>query len=548
MKSEKLTLYYIAKYTNYELLIDSLTLTNQLGAWKANKKSERSIKLKIIRTKILYAIIFGILPIFPLLGYFEIADLLINTPISAEIIIFHGVLYFGLFFILQFINFFLMGMLETGMIMSGRIFEWFETLPIPRSKLKKIVFITIFRTFDIPIIVIIMGFPITMLISTSNIIIFLISLGISILTTFFAFCLLILIGGKINRALDVNEINSRRSNIIRLFSIFSYVVIILGSIYLIQWASSSIDTFFRMFLSIRNPGATNMVLSAIPYPFNPSYLIVNLIVFDRVPSELWVSSLIGLFILALMTWWVYKRALNQIEKLTFSKFRSPKESHASKHEKKEFKVKIRSVSTIRAFLRKDLVIFSHDLKTFMTIITSVILSFIYSFYFNFGIIGGNVPSENLIYMNLIGMLLFHPILSGMLVYSILSIEDSGQSVITSLPIIPRDLAKAKLVLIFTIQTIALFLPILMYIPDQKFMSMLVATLIALPFVWMLLMLIFELRVNFFGKKRNYYTMEIVKPENVLTKWILIISIEYIISFWIISFTITFYTFNNSIAL
>ncbi|MHA2217253.1 MAG: CPBP family glutamic-type intramembrane protease, partial [Candidatus Hodarchaeales archaeon] len=38
------------------------------------------------------------------------------------------------------------------------------------------------------------------------------------------------------------------------------------------------------------------------------------------------------------------------------------------------------------------------------------------------------------------------------------------------------------------------------------------------------------------------------PENVLTKWILIISIEYIISFWIISFTITFYTFNNSIAL
>ncbi|MHA2197186.1 MAG: CPBP family glutamic-type intramembrane protease [Promethearchaeota archaeon] len=548
MKSEKLSLYNIAKYSNYELLIDSLILTNQLGAWEEKKKNKRSIKIKVIRTKVLYAIIFGILPIFPLLGYFEISDLLLYAPISIEIIIFHGVLYFGLFFILQFINFFLMGMLETGMIMSGRIFEWFETLPIPRSKLKKIVFITIFRTFDVPIVVIILGFPIIMLVATSSIIIFFICLGISVLNTFFSLCILILIGGKINRALDVNEINSRRSNLIRLLSIFSYVVIILGSIYLIQWASSSIDIFFRMFLNVRNPNTTNMILSAIPFPLNPSYLILNLIVFDRVPSGLWVSSLVGLIIFGIITYWVFTKSMNQLEKLTFSRFRSPKESKISDQTKKAIRVKIKSISPFKAFLRKDLMIISHDLKTFMTIITTVILSFIYSFYYNIGNIGQVVPLENLIYMNLIGMLLFHPILSGMLVYSIFSIEDSGQSVITSLPIISRDLANAKLLFIFTIQTIAMFLPILMYIPDQKFTQMLVVTLIGSPFVWMFLILIFELRINFFGKKRNYYTLEVVKPENALVKWTLIISIEYIISFWITSFIITFYMFNNSTVL
>ncbi len=165
MRSEKLSLYYLAKYTNHELLIDEIILTkgeNQLETKSQNKGKNRSIKIKIIRTKIFYAIIFGILPITPLLGYFQIADLLLECGISPDIITFHGSLFISLFFILQFFNFFLMGMLETGMIMSGRIFEWFQTLPITKKKLKKLVFLTIFRSFDIPIIVIMIAFPLIM--------------------------------------------------------------------------------------------------------------------------------------------------------------------------------------------------------------------------------------------------------------------------------------------------------------------------------------------------------------------------------------------------
>ena len=64
MRNEKLTLYYLAKYTNHELLIDEIVLTkgeNQLESLSSNKAKNRSIKIKIIRTKIFYAIIFGIL-------------------------------------------------------------------------------------------------------------------------------------------------------------------------------------------------------------------------------------------------------------------------------------------------------------------------------------------------------------------------------------------------------------------------------------------------------------------------------------------------------
>ena len=544
MTSEKLALYYIAKYTNHELLIDGLVLTNQLGSWEKSKKRKRSMTLKIIRMKIFYAVIFGILPIIPLLGYFQIADFLINSLISVEIIIFHGSLYFGLFFLLQFFNFFLMGMLETGMIMSGRIFEWFETLPIKREKLKKIVFLTIFRSFDLPIIVIVMAFPIVLLMGTSNIFIFIISIGISILNVLFSLSILILVGGRVNRVLDVNEINSRRSYTIRLFNIISYIIITLGSMYLIQWAFSSIDVFFRLFLNIQNPEMTNIFLSSIPYPFNQSYLILNLIVSDRTPLELWFSSIIGLIIFFVLTWGLFTKALQQLEKLTFSKFRSPKEKKPSKKSEKEVEVKIKSRSPVRAYLRKDLVLITHDLKTFLAIVTSVILSFIYIFYFNLGSIGQEIHIISVVYTNLIGMLIFHPILSAMLIYSILSLEDSGQSVLTALPVIPREQAKTKLFLIFTIQTIAIFLPNLMFVNDPNSSGLILATFAALPFMWIFLMIVFELKISFFGKIGERYVLKEVKPENKLFKWVLLLCIQYTLSFWIVSFVILFFLYRN----
>ncbi|MFX1324612.1 MAG: hypothetical protein ACFE8N_06635 [Promethearchaeota archaeon] len=539
MRNNKLTLYYIAKYTNYELLVDELILTkstNQSDSLEKIKRRKKSIQFKIFRMKILYAIIFGILPIAPLLGYFEIADYLINTLLSVEVIIFHGSLFIGLFFTLQFFNFFLMGMLETGMIMTGRIFEWLETLPLPRDKLKKIVLITLFRSFDIPIIVIIMAFPIVMLIGTANILIFFISIGISLLNVFFSFSLLIIIGGRINRVLDINEINSRRSYTIRVFNIISYIIIILGSMYLIQYAITSIDLFFRLFLNIRSPSLTNTILSIIPYPFNPSYFVLAFMIPSRVPLNLWLSTILGLVIFAGITWWIYSKALNQLEKLTFSKFRSTKEGFALKKPKKEVKVKIKRTSPFTAHLKKDLVLITHDLKTFMTVITSIILSFLFTYYYITGTMASTIYVENLIYINWVGLLLISPVISGMLIFSFLSLEDSGQSILISLPIVPRDQAKAKFFLIFIIQTIATILPNLMYIESEYFRDLFLSTLGALPLVWTLLLLLFEMKISYFGKKKYQYVIEEVKPNNRMFKWVMIMSLQYILSFWLISFT------------
>ncbi|KKL50389.1 hypothetical protein LCGC14_2305950, partial [marine sediment metagenome] len=48
-----------------------------------------------------------------------------------------------------------------------------------------------------------------------------------------------------------------------------------------------------------------------------------------------------------------------------------------------------------------------------------------------------------------------------------------------------------------------------------------------------------MKILFFGKFRNSYKIENINPENRSFKWTLIICIDYIILFWIISFVLIF---------
>ncbi len=61
---------------------------------------------------------------------------------------------------------------------------------------------------------------------------------------------------------------------------------------------------------------------------------------------------------------------------------------------------------------------------------------------------------------MISILIFTPIISGMLLYGVLNVEISGESVITSLPIKPRNQIAGKLFLMMIIQTLAVLSPLL----------------------------------------------------------------------------------------
>ncbi|MFW9937102.1 MAG: type II CAAX prenyl endopeptidase Rce1 family protein [Candidatus Thorarchaeota archaeon] len=530
MKVKRLKLFSLAKVSTREVLIQEeiqYSDAYRLKFFENIKKSQKFIRNKIIATKIFGAIIFGVLPVIPLLTYLQIVRYLNNNIIPNDIVVFGGTIIFSVFFLVQFFNFFLLGMISTTMIMSGKIFEWYESLPITRDTLKKLVFLTIFRSLDLPIIIIIFAFPIVMFIGTLDIVIFLICLSISLLNFLFSYLILIIFSERINRVMDINEANSKKAFFIRIFNLFSYVLIVVSSVYLIQWASESITDFFNIFVNQENTGLINLILSTIPYPLNPGYFIALFITPSQVPLNLWITVSIGLIIFMIIIWRLYKQSLKSLDHATISKFKPIKKIETLDLQNIAINIKIKK--PVGAFLKKDLIIASRDLKSFMAMIMPVFLSFIFVFTYD-------ISNKDLIF-NWFILTGFNIIISAITVNGILKIEEPSETIKASLPIIPRHQAKAKLILIFFVYIVALISPLILYINNPDFDDFLLITLLTFPLAVIFLLMIFVMRVKLFGKLRKIHMVEEIKPQNKFIKWAIIFIALFL--FYIIIFQVLF---------
>ncbi|MFX1313738.1 MAG: hypothetical protein ACFFHD_14200, partial [Promethearchaeota archaeon] len=432
MSKSNLSLYSLAKYAYKELLLEEYLQSKGIFESKfieRYKNKQKSLKIKIIFIKVFYSIIFATLPILPILSYLEIVDFLVEFEIFAQSLIFTGSLFFGLYFILQFFNFILMGLLESGILMSGVIFDWLETLPISRDKLHKLAYLTIFRAFDIPLVVIILGFPIVMLIGTMNFLIFIVCLGISILNTALSFNLLILFGEKLSHILKLHQSNSKRSLLIRMITIVCYLVIILGSVYVVQSALGSLDVLFNLMVRYKYAPLANLILSLIPYPLSPSYLITFIIDPFEINILLWFNAFIGLILLLLLILWTFSLVKHSLNRISFTEHKN-----LNIKSLKVSKVKVKKHSQLYAFLLKDFSIATHDLKVFMSLLMPVIISCISSFSFNIYITNEAIMLERDFLFNWIGLMIFMPIIVSMYVYTIMDIDISGEAILASLPV------------------------------------------------------------------------------------------------------------------
>ena len=543
MNEKKLNLYFLSKLTIKEILIEEQL--EYLGeyryrSFKLYVTNPKALKRKIILNKILEVFIFGILPIIPLLTYFQILEQINIGSASIEIILFGGSLIFGTYFLLQFFNFLLMSVLNITRIMSGRIFDWYKTLPISREKLRKLLILTIFRSSDIPLLVITFALPVVMFIGTQNLIISLVCFGVSILNTIFSFCVVVLFGERLNRILDINEIGSKKTHTIRIINMISYIIIIIGSVFFIQWAFSSLEDFFEWFVNIEYDTIMILILSMIPFPLSSGYLISSFIAPSEIPLQIWYNILAGSGLFIILIFMVYKRALKEIKKRASLKFKTSNKVIIPDFVKDISPVKIRVKTPLISYIRKDLSIALYDLKTFLSVIMPIVLDFLFVFTYYLTIIRGTPPLDIDLIYNWAVIIAFNLIISGMLVYSLLNIEDTRNSILSSLPLIPRDQAKAKLFFMFLIQTIAVIGPSLMYINNPKFLDLLITALGTLPFVLMFLFLLFDMRIYFFGKLKHHYVIEEVVSEKKTYKWIFISFMECSIYFCILIFALIIY--------
>ncbi|MFW9874373.1 MAG: hypothetical protein ACFFG0_14805 [Candidatus Thorarchaeota archaeon] len=165
----------------------------------------------------------------------------------------------------------------------------------------------------------------------------------------------------------------------------------------------------------------------------------------------------------------------------------------------------------------------------------IVIGFIFTFIYNLTNVGEVSPFEIDSIFNFIVIIGINLIISGMIVNGVLNVEESGASVLSALTLIPHNQAKAKLSLMGLIQLITVLVPSLMYLGRSEFFISIITALRTLPFVLLFLLIIFELRVYFFGKLRYYYVVEVIHPEHETTKWALIFLISFTLYFVIIIF-------------
>jgi membrane protease YdiL (CAAX protease family) len=297
-----------------------------------------------------------------------------------------------------------------------------------------------------------------------------------------------------------------------------YFIIIFGTSFVLQWGFSTIDSFFEIFATSEPSDIVNIFLSLIPFLFAPGYLISLSTVPNQVPLTLLFSTLAGFALFILLTWVMFRKARRAL-RITIST-----EIKTEKVEKKEIKVEVKPTSPIKAYIRKDLISSTRDLQSFMFIFLPIFYPLVLVFTLQGPIISEVTTIEGILILwsIVLGVYLFIP---PMLIAGFLNIEESGSSTTASLPIIPRDQAKAKIILMLSIQGISLTIITIILTLLTNSIIVPLLFLATLPIAWTLLLLVFVLKIHLFGKIKYKYIIEELNKEHKISKWVLMILCE-----------------------
>ncbi|GAF78662.1 unnamed protein product, partial [marine sediment metagenome] len=157
--------------------------------------------------------------------------------------------------------------------MSGSAFKWLHTLPLSRKDLKKLGFMTLFRNLNVQMIVMTFAFPIILLILTQNIFAFFMCLISSFLITIFGGSILIIVAEKFSRVFSESNRQSSKANLLRMVSLMGFFIIAFGSSFIMQFGLNAINDLIADFSLNPPTQSLNMILSMIPLPFAPGYLV-----------------------------------------------------------------------------------------------------------------------------------------------------------------------------------------------------------------------------------------------------------------------------------
>ncbi len=520
--------YSLAKYINREVFLDSQLQSagaNQSRLLEKYEKKHKTIKHQTIAIKLVYAFLFGFITIIPIFAYLEIIVTPDNAQISTETLILGSSVLFGIYFVMLLLYTMLLGLISTSSFMSGKVFEWLRTLPLSKKDIKKLGFTTIFRSFDLPMIMAVITFPIVMFIITQNPLFFLICIVSSFLNMIFSFSVLIILGERVSRVFNNMDVKSKKARIAQIITMAGYFLLAFGTGFVVQFALSTIQDLLNVFANYEHILLLNLILSLIPYPFGSGYLLSASLFLGKVHPELIITSFIGFGLFILLTWGVYKVALRNLRSMIAGDLNGRKAQTTTVIPVEEIQVEIKTISPIKSYIRKDLTLASRDFQTLMFFVMPIIMPIVMILSMNVPIQRDVSSIESMMIMWSI-VLVFCMFIPSMLVVGFLNLEESGATTIASLPIVPRDQAKAKLILMSIIQSISFIIMAILLTVITANMQVLALFLVSLPIAWSFLFLMFEMKIRLFGKMKYKYTIDELYKGHKIKKWILMFVVEF----------------------
>ena len=526
---DHLSLYKLAKYTNLEIVMEAQVQSsgaNQAKLMEKYKKNKNSIKSQAFAMRLVYGVMLAFLTVIPLFTTLRLVEFFNDLFVSTGSVLLTGSILFSTFFGIQLIYLILLGMFSIGAMMTGETFKFFETLPISSEKRRKLGFFTVLRNLDVGLVIMMVGLPTMIIIITQNIILTIVSIIISLGSTILSFSILVLFASKISQIFKVQEAGSKKSTIIRIVTMLSYLLMAFSMSFFLQWAVNAAFDLFTLVSSFENIDFLNYFFSLIPFPFAPSYLITMLVDPARFSMLQWLFTIIGNLLFGITTYLLYKKAISSMRIVTSSAAMDSKQILKKIAFKKVTKTEIIIRKPIIAYFRKDLSTATRDFQTLMFLIMPLILPFVYVFSLLVST-GGDLFIEGIDILWMI-LIFYQPIISLMITTGFLNLEDSGASILASLPLHPRDQAKAKLFLLIIIQSLSFFVPLLMYIGSSTFVQYLFTFLAWYPIDLIFLLNVFYFKIRLFGRMKYKFVLEEIRIEKKILKWIGIGILEFII--------------------
>ncbi len=540
MSKQKLSVYALAGVVRDEAFLESqlqIAGSNQsrilenINKKKNTIKHNNTIKRQALVVKVVYALLIAMQSILPLVMYFQVIAIISGVP-AVDSIYIVSISLLSLCFAMTLLYMIILGIMSLSGFMAGEVFQWLEVLPIPRKTLQKVGFTVLWRFFDIPLIVQIAVFPILITWASGNALVFFACVATSLLNTLFAFCLLILLTEKFSRIIKGGGGNSTKASILRTLTMLGYVIAVTSTSLVLNLGIQSIGTLITSALTVENPALINVILSLIPFPFAPAYLVTLLLIpTSTIPLQLVFSTIVGIFLLVLLIRRMYRSVLNKLRNLT---------SHQARiallaDQKSPSQMVIRPIQPVpptKAFIRKDLTALLRDLSGSMYLLMPLVFPFVMFLPASFSgpesslsWTGGGVGLYGYLFIYLIMLTAMD---AGMLVSGILGIEDAGASIMASLPVVPRDQAKAKMKLIGILALVSHLLPLVIHVGATEFIQLipyfLCYSLVGIAIVFLTM----AMKVRLFGKTRFKYVVEEVNVERKTLKWVAIYSLNFLL--------------------